>query len=138
MPGNASDRATLAEMTTDVVAAFLAGNRVQPGDVSALIGSVHAALGGLGRAPERAAAVAAPTPPVPIRKTVSDGHIISLEDGKPYRALKRHLTKRGLTPAAYRAKWGLPADYPMVAPAYARQRSELARQIGLGHSRWKS
>ena len=114
---------------------YLAGNRVPPGDVPALIGSVHAALGGLGQAPEPAAAA---TLPVPIRKTVSDGHIISLEDGKPYRALKRHLARLGLTPAAYRAKWGLPADYPVVAPAYARQRSELARQIGLGHSRWKS
>ena len=90
MPGDASDRATLAEMTTEVMAAYLAGNRVPPGDVPALIGSVHAALGGLGRASEP---VAAATSPVPIRKTVSDGHIISLEDGKPYRG-SRHRTGR--------------------------------------------
>ena len=76
-------------------------------------------------------------PRVPVRKTVTDAHLISLEDGKAYKSLKRHLSKRGLTPEAYREKWGLPRDYPMVAPAYARQRSELAKQIGLGSMRRK-
>ncbi len=127
----------LAEMTTELVAAYVAHNRVQPGDMPGLIASVHAVLGGLSRAPAAAAAANKPTPPVPIRKTIADGHLISLEDGKAYKALKRHLSKLGLTPQAYREKWDLPRDYPMVAPAYARQRSELARQIGLGSMRRK-
>ncbi len=71
-------------------------------------------------------------PAVPIKKSITDDHIISLEDGKPYKALKRHLTGLGLTPATYREKWGLPADYPMVAPSYSRQRTELAKSMGLG------
>jgi predicted transcriptional regulator len=75
------------------------------------------------------------TPPVPIRKSVTPDHIISLEDGKAYKSLKRHLTTRGLTPVEYRQKWGLPSDYPMVAPNYAAQRSELAKATGLGQQR---
>ncbi|WP_082171722.1 MucR family transcriptional regulator [Methylobacterium indicum] len=75
------------------------------------------------------------TPPVPIKKTITPDHIISLEDGKPYKSLKRHLSTRGLTPEDYRRKWGLPHDYPMVAANYAAQRSELAKSIGLGQIR---
>ncbi len=72
---------------------------------------------------------------MPIRKTVTPDHIISLEDGKPYKSLKRHLTTRGLSPDEYRQKWGLPHDYPMVAATYAAQRSELAKTLGLGQIR---
>lgn len=71
-------------------------------------------------------------PAVPVKKSVTPDHIISLEDGRPYKSLKRHLKGRGMTPADYRAKWGLAADYPMVAPNYAKARSELARSFGLG------
>ena len=79
--------------------------------------------------------MAKPKPPMPIRKTVTDEHIVSLEDGRPYKALKRHLNKLGLTPKAYREKWGLPVDYPMVSPAYARARSLQAKETGLGSLR---
>ena len=74
-------------------------------------------------------------PPVSIKKSLTDDYLVSLEDGKQCQSLKRHLSKRGLTPQEYRAKWGLAADYPMVAPAYARKRSELAKSIGLGSLR---
>ncbi|GJD63770.1 MucR family transcriptional regulator [Methylobacterium frigidaeris] len=113
-----------------IVSAYVAHNSVPAADLPGLIASVHGALAGLG-------APAAPEPvklepPVPIRKTVTPDHIISLEDGKPYRTLKRHLAGRGLTPEQYREKWGLPRDYPMVAANYAAQRSELAKNSGLG------
>ena len=120
----------LIELAADVVSAYVANNSVPAADVPGLIAAVHASLNQLGAAPapepERA------TPPVPIRKTVTPDHIISLEDGKPYKTLKRHLAGRGLTPEQYRQKWGLPPDYPMVAANYAAQRSELAKSIGLG------
>ena len=74
-------------------------------------------------------------PAVSIRKSITPDHLISLEDGKPYKSLKRHLGGRGLTPEQYRTKWGLPSDYPMVAPSYAKQRSDLARALGLGRIR---
>ncbi len=75
-------------------------------------------------------------PPVPIKKSVTTGYLISLEDGRQYKSLKRHLSGRGLTPDQYREKWGLPANYPMVAPEYAAKRSELARSLGLGRKRY--
>ena len=102
-------------------------------DLPGLIASVYGALNGLGQASEPAPAVPEKlVPPVSIKKSVTDDYLISLEDGKQYQSLKRHLAKRGLTPDEYRAKWSLPADYPMVAPGYARKRSDLARSIGLG------
>ena len=122
----------LAELTTEVLAAYVAQNHVQMADLPGLIASVHGALSGLGQASEPAMPPEKLVPPVSIKKSVTDDYLISLEDGKQYQSLKRHLAKRGLTPGEYRAKWGLPADYPMVAPAYARKRSELARSIGLG------
>ena len=133
MSDNAFDPAVLAEMTSELVAVYVSHNRVQPSDMPALIASVHAALANIGRPPEPA--TAKPMRLMPIRKTVTDGHIISLEDGRPYKALKRHLGKLGLTPQTYREKWGLPIDYPMVAPAYARARSALAKEMGLGSLR---
>jgi predicted transcriptional regulator len=123
----------LINLSADIVSAYVSKNSVPVGDLGSLIAAVHASL-------ERVAAPPAPepekpTPPVPIRKTVTPDHIISLEDGKPYKSLKRHLTTRGLTPDQYRQKWGLPHDYPMVAATYAAQRSELAKNLGLGQIR---
>ncbi|WP_455397568.1 MucR family transcriptional regulator [Methylobacterium sp. Gmos1] len=115
---------------SDIVSAYVSNNSVPVGELSSLIRSVHEAIARLGSAvpaePERL------TPPVPIKKTVSPDYLISLEDGRRYRTLKRHLAGRGLTPEQYRQKWGLPPDYPMVAANYAAQRSELAKSIGLG------
>ena len=128
-PTNARD---LAELTTEVLAAYVAQNHVQMADLPGLIASVHGALSGLGQASEPAMPPEKLVPPVSIKKSVTDDYLISLEDGKQYQSLKRHLAKRGLSPDEYRAKWGLPKDYPMVAPAYARKRSELARSMGLG------
>lgn len=127
----------LAELTIELVASYVARNAVPAADLPVLIATLHDTLSGLGHAPEREHPVAKPTPAVPIRKSITDTHIISLEDGKPYQALKRHLTRLGMTPADYRAKWGLPHDYPMVAAAYSRNRSALAKEMGLGSMRRK-
>ena len=125
----------LIDMASDIVSAYVANNHVQAAEMPVLIATVHAALAGLG-APEPAVVEPEkPTPAVSVRKSVTDDYLISLEDGKRYQSLKRHLSSRGLTPAEYRAKWGLPPDYPMVSPAYARKRSELAKSIGLGSLR---
>ncbi|MGY2052394.1 MucR family transcriptional regulator [Methylobacterium sp. JK268] len=124
--------ADLVGLTADIVSAFVAKNAVQPAQLPELIASTHAALQELSRPavlePEK------PVPPVPIKKTVTPDAIISLEDGRPYKSLRRHLSSRGLTPEQYRAKWGLPPDYPMVAETYAAQRSELAKNLGLGRN----
>lgn len=126
--------ADLVALTGQVVAAYVAHNSVPVADLPGLIASVHGALSRLGAAEPEPVKL---EPPVPIRKTVTPDHLISLEDGKPYKSLKRHLTTRGLTPEEYRRKWGLPHDYPMVAATYAAQRSELAKSSGLGQSRAK-
>jgi predicted transcriptional regulator len=122
----------LIGLTADVVSAYVANNRVTPSDLVDLIADVHESLAKLGIEPE--APPAAPlVPAVPIRKSVTPEAIICLEDGKSFKSLKRHLSsKYGLTPEQYRAKWALPADYPMVAPAYAEARSALAKSMGLG------
>ncbi|MER9895179.1 MucR family transcriptional regulator [Mesorhizobium sp. M0119] len=123
---------TLIELTADVVSAYVSNNPIPVGDLPALIGQVHAALKGTARGVSTEEPVAL-TPAVPIRKSVTPDYLISLEDGKKFKSLKRHLsTHYGLTPDGYRAKWGLPADYPMVAPNYAAARSSLAKTMGLG------
>ncbi len=121
------------ELAADIVSAYVANNNVTTADLPGLIGSVHMALSKLGSGSE-AAPVAAPlVPAVSIRKSVTPDAIICLEDGKAFKSLKRHLSsKYGMTPAEYRTKWGLPADYPMVAPSYAESRSALAKSMGLG------
>ncbi|ESY78541.1 MucR family transcriptional regulator [Mesorhizobium sp. LNHC220B00] len=122
----------LIELTADVVSAYVSNNPVPVGDLPALIGQVHAALKGAAGSVS-AAEPEALKPAVPIKKSVTPDYIISLEDGKKFKSLKRHLsTQHGLTPDEYRAKWGLPADYPMVAPNYAATRSALAKTMGLG------
>jgi predicted transcriptional regulator len=119
------------DLTADVVAAFVSNNSVSATDLPGLIASIHTAIVGLS-APAPAPEAEKPVPAVPIKKSVTPDYIISLEDGRQYKSLKRHLTGRGLTPADYRAKWGLPRDYPMVAANYAARRSEMAKAIGLG------
>lgn len=119
-------------LTADIVSAYVANNHVQATEVADLIATVHQTLVSLGQAP--AVAAAPPVQPaVSIRKSITPDYLICLEDGKQFKSLKRHLsTKYNLTPEAYREKWGLPADYPMVAPAYAEARSALAKSLGLG------
>ena len=122
----------LAELTSEIVASYVAKNSVRPGDLPALITSIYQTLGSLGQTGSPAPTVEL-KPAVPIKKSVTDEFIISLEDGRKFKSLKRHLTAEyGMTPSQYREKWGLPADYPMVAPAYAKQRSALAKSLGLG------
>ena len=123
---------TLAEITSEVVAAYVAQNHLQVAELPKLIASVHDAFKSLGHAPVVEVAAEPLKPAVPIKKSITDEYLISLEDGKKLKSMKRYLAKRGMTPAEYRAKWGLPADYPMVAPAYAARRSDLAKRLGLG------
>jgi predicted transcriptional regulator len=121
------------ELAAEIVSAFVSNNSVPVGDLAALIQSVHASLGKLSN-PGTPEPVEQPKQPaVPIRKSVGDNFIVCLEDGKKFKSLKRHLrTAYNLSPDQYREKWGLPADYPMVAPAYSLARSNLAKQLGLG------
>lgn len=123
----------LIELTADVVSAHVSNNPVPAGDLPALIGQIHAALKGTAGGNVVLEKSEALKPAVPIKKSVTPDYIVSLEDGKKFKSLKRHLsTHYGLTPEDYRAKWGLPADYPMVAPNYAAARSALAKTMGLG------
>lgn len=126
----------LMALTTDIVASHVSNNTVAIADLPSLIQQVYAALSGLGNAP--AAAATRPHPAVPIKKSVMPDYIVCLEDGKKLKMLKRHLkTRYNMSPEEYRERWGLPSDYPMVAPAYAQQRSDLAKKIGLGTKRGK-
>jgi len=126
----------LIELTSEIVSAFVANNKLTSNELPEIIATVHAALRDLNekKAPEPEKL----TPIVPIKKTITPDYLISLEDGRRYKSLKRHLSGRGLTPTEYREKWGLARDYPMVAPNYAKQRSELAKALGLGQQRRKS
>lgn len=121
----------LITLTAEIVSAYVANNALQASEVPSLIASVHQALSGLGKP----VAELRPEPIVPIKKTVTPDYLISLEDGKRYKSLRRHLTSRGLTAEQYRAKWGLPHDYPMVAATYAAKRSELAKSHEFGRTR---
>jgi predicted transcriptional regulator len=126
---------TLIELATEIVSAYVSNNPVPVAELPGLIANVHAALEGVGR-PTDAQPPVSLKPAVPIKKSVTPDFIISLEDGKKFKSLKRHLsTHYGMTPDDYRAKWGLPADYPMVAPNYAASRSALAKSMGLGRKR---
>jgi predicted transcriptional regulator len=128
----------LVELAADIVSAYVANNSVRPADLPDLINAVHNALKTTGSRQSQPEAQA-PSPAVSIKKSLGQDYIICLDDGKKFKSLKRHLrTKYGMTPEQYREKWGLPKDYPMVAPAYARARSELAKSMGLGQQRKKS
>jgi predicted transcriptional regulator len=121
----------LITLTSDIVAAHVSNNSVSVDDVSTLISNVYGALAGLGRAVVVEAIL--PEPAVSIRASIKPDFIVCLEDGKKLKMLKRHLmTHYNMTPDQYRARWNLPADYPMVAPNYAEKRRELAKKIGLG------
>jgi predicted transcriptional regulator len=127
----------LVELAADIVSAYVANNSVRPADLPDLINAVHNALKTTGSQQSQAEAQP-PSPAVSIKKSLGQDYIICLDDGKKFKSLKRHLrTKYGMTPEQYREKWGLPKDYPMVAPAYARARSELAKSMGLGQQRKK-
>ena len=129
------DGTVLVELTADVVSAYVSNNPVSTVDLPGLIGEVHSALSRLQSGPV-AAPAEKPKPAVPPKKSVFEDHIVCLEDGKKFKSLKRHLrTHYDLSPEEYREKWGLAADYPMVAPSYAAARSKLARQMGLGRKR---
>ena len=122
---------SLLELTTEIVAAHVSNNSVAPTDLPQLIDQVYQSLANIGKGPANAGD--RPKPAVNVKRSVHPDYVVCLEDGKKLKMLKRHLrTTYGLTPDAYRHKWGLPPDYPMVAPNYARQRSRLAKEIGLG------
>ncbi|MDA0220629.1 MAG: MucR family transcriptional regulator [Proteobacteria bacterium] len=121
------------EMTTEIVSAFVSNNDVEASALPGLIESVHRALVAQGSLAAEAAASAEPA--VAVKKSVSAEHIVCLDCGRKLKTLKRHLrADHDLSPADYRAKWGLPADYPMVAPSYSKARSAFAKQIGLGRA----
>jgi len=128
-----STSADLLRMTAEVVAAYVRNNPLPAAELSSIILTVHGSLAALD---DGSASTAEPQrPAVSIRRSVQPDHIVCLEDGKKLKMLKRHLrTTYGMSPEEYRAKWGLPADYPMVAPNYAKQRSEFAKEIGLGRT----
>ena len=126
---------SLLELTADIVSAFVSKNQVRSSELSELIASVHASLQQIGEPKAEEAPAVASTPAVSIKKSVTDDYLICLDDGKKFKSLKRHLAQLGMTPNDYRAKWGLPSNYPMVAPGYAAKRSELAKATGLGNSR---
>src|SRR5690242_5789148 len=131
----AAGRAALLDQTTRIAAAYMANNRVPASDISALLHTVHSTLVTLGQ-PNKTEAPAPLTPAVPIRRSVTPEYIVCLEDGKRLKMLKRHLRSTyGMTPDEYRTRWGLPSDYPMVAPDYAERRSRLAKDFGLGRRR---
>jgi predicted transcriptional regulator len=128
---NLDQSSDLLALTTEIVAAHVSNNTVPVGDLPQLINQVYNSLANIGSVP--AAPAERPQPAVPIKKSVHPDFIVCLEDGKKLKMLKRHLkTAYNMTPEAYRERWGLTADYPMVAPNYARQRSRLAKEIGLG------
>jgi predicted transcriptional regulator len=126
---------TFIELTAQIVSAYVGNNPVQPGELSSLIGQVFNALtrvsSGQSELPNEPL-----KPAISVKKSISPEHIVCLEDGKKFKSLKRHLrTRYNMTPEQYREKWGLPPDYPMVAPNYAAARSQLAKEMGLGQQR---
>lgn len=128
----------IVDLVAGIVSAFVSHNSVPTSDLPALIASTYAALSGLGQ--EQAPVVEEKlVPAVPIKKSITPDFLVCLEDGKKFKSLKRHLrTAYDLSPDQYRARWGLPPDYPMVAPAYAEARSNLAKKMGLGNQRRKA
>jgi len=129
------NKSDLVDMAADIVSAYVSANSIAPQDIPGLIRTVYSALkevsaGGL------VVVEQAQEPAVAVKKSVTPDYIVCLEDGKKFKSLKRHLrTRYGMTPEDYRAKWNLAHDYPMVAPNYAKARSDLAKRMGLGHAR---
>lgn len=126
------DKSEVIEMTADIVSAYVGNNSVSAAELPSLIQSVHRALAGITGGGEPVE-VAPKEPAVPVRRSITADYLICLEDGRKFKSLKRHLrTKYNMSPEDYRAKWNLAKDYPMVAPNYAKARSDLAKQMGLG------
>ncbi|TCP77235.1 MucR family transcriptional regulator [Rhizobium sp. PP-F2F-G36] len=126
-------------LTARIVAAYVTKHKLPADQLPGLIGQTREALGSLAQTAPTPAEPEKPTPAVPVRKSIHNDYLVSLEDGHRYKTLKRHLMhKYGMTPDQYREKWGLPADYPMVAPGYSARRSELAKDLGLGNKRTRS
>ena len=124
------------ELAAEIVSAFVSNNSVPAAELPALIGNVHDALNRITVGSTQKVEETKQPPAVPVKKSVQPDYIVCLDDGKKFKSLKRHLrTVYNMTPDQYRAKWGLPADYPMVAPNYAAARSQLAKQMGLGARR---
>lgn len=127
----------LIGLVADIVSAYVSNNSVPAADLPSLIATTHAAISSLGSEPAPVIEEKL-TPVVSVRKSITPDFLICLEDGKKFKSLKRHLrTAYDMTPDEYRARWGLPPDYPMVAPAYAEARSTLAKKMGLGQQRRK-
>jgi predicted transcriptional regulator len=123
------------ELTADIVSAYVSNNSVSAGEIPSLINQVHAALVRVS-AGQSDAQPEPLKPAISVKKSITPDHLVCLEDGKKFKSLKRHLrTQYNMTPETYREKWGLPPDYPMVAPNYAAARSQLAKQMGLGQQR---
>jgi predicted transcriptional regulator len=123
------------ELTANIVSAYVSNNPVSAGEIPSLISQVHSALLQVSAA-QGDAAVEPLRPAVSIKKSITPDHLVCLEDGKKFKSLRRHLRSQyNMTPEQYREKWGLPPDYPMVAPNYAAARSQLAKQMGLGQQR---
>ena len=129
----------LRELVAEVAAAYFSNSHVSVGEIPSVVTQIAASLSAVGEEPseeqgeaEPAAAAQPKLTPAQVRKSITNDGLISFEDGRGYKTLKRHLSVRGLTPVAYREKWGLPRDYPMVAPAYSAKRSALAKSLGLG------
>jgi len=128
-----AEKPEIIEMTAKIVAAYVGNNSVSGTELPALIGSIYSAIRGISDGQAEQPPPPLQTPAVSVRKSINPDHLICLEDGRKFKSLKRHLrTKYNLSAEEYRAKWGLPRDYPMVAPNYAAARSALAKRIGLG------
>jgi predicted transcriptional regulator len=130
-----SDDIDLRRIVADVAAAYFGNSHVTPSDIPMVINQIAVSLSAVGASTPEAAPKIESEPkltPAQIRKSITDDALISFEDSKPYKTLRRHLAVRGLSPDEYRAKWGLPRDYPMVAPSYSEARARMARSIGLG------
>jgi len=128
-----TEKSEFVEMTADIVSAYVSNSSVSVADLPALIQQVHKALVGIADSASTPEAAPPAAPAVSIKKSITPDFLICLEDGRKFKSLKRHLrTKYDMSPEQYRAKWGLPKDYPMVAPNYAMARSNLAKQMGLG------
>ncbi len=133
----AEDTIDLRELVAEVAAAYFSNSNVNPNDIPQVIAQIASSLAAIsdGSAAEEAADATPTAPkltPGQIRKSITPSALISFEDGRPYKTLRRHLTVKGLTPEAYREKWGLPRDYPLVAADYSASRSQLAKNLGLG------
>ena len=132
-----TDATDIIALTGDIVCAYVSNNHVQPAELSQLIAVVHGALAGLGAPVAETKEANEKATAAQIRRSIQPDFLVSFEDGKQYKTLRRHLNLHGLTPDQYRAKWGLASDYPMTSANYSARRSELARSLGLGQQRRK-